>query len=281
MILDGRAVSNRIKDQIRDEVNILKSNNKPAPRLAVILVGENPASVIYVKNKKTACDLVGFESVIKALPADCTQKKLERIINELNLDSSINGILLQLPLPKGLNERSAVDCISPDKDVDGLTTLSLGKLFTKEYGFTPCTPTGVLELLNEYNIDLYGKHVVIINRSVLVGRPLEQLLINKNATVTICHSHTEDVSRYTKKADIVISAVGKKDFIKANMIKKKAVVIDVAVVRQSNGVCGDVDFKKVYKKASYITPVPGGVGPMTIAILLKNTLKAYYAQQGY
>lgn len=278
MILDGKELSKKIKIQLKLEVETLKNKTGKTPKLAVVLVGDDPASAIYVKNKKNACKFVGITSEVKVLDKSTTQTELESVLSTLNSDKTVNGILLQLPLPNGLNERQALNCINPQKDVDGLTTVNMGKLLTNEQGLTPCTPTGIMELFNEYNINLDGKHVVIINRSLLVGKPLEQMLLHKNATVTICHSHTKNIESLTKNADIIVTAVGKKNFLTKSMVKKNATIIDVAIVRDENGICGDADFKKLVKKAEFITPVPGGVGPLTIAMLLKNTIKAFKNQ---
>lgn len=278
MILDGKELSKKIKTQLKLEVETLKNKTGKTPKLAVVLVGDDPASAIYVKNKKNACKFVGITSEVKVLDKSTTQTELESVLSTLNSDKTVNGILLQLPLPNGLNERQALNCIDPQKDVDGLTTVNMGKLLTNEQGLTPCTPTGIMELFNEYNINLDGKHVVIINRSLLVGKPLEQMLLHKNATVTICHSHTKNIESLTKNADIIVTAVGKKNFLTKSMVKKNATIIDVAIVRDENGICGDADFKMLVKKAEFITPVPGGVGPLTIAILLKNTIKAFKNQ---
>lgn len=277
MILDGKALSTKVKDRVKQEIiNLPKNDN--IPTLAVVLVGDDPASAIYVRNKKRACEYVGIKSVSVTLGQDTTQEKLEQTLNDLNNDKSINGILLQLPLPKGLDERKALNCIAPEKDVDGLSSVNLGKLITKEVGITPCTPTGVMEFFKEYNIDLTGKNVVIINRSILVGKPLALMMLNANATVTICHSKTQNISEYTKKADVIVTAVGKAKFLTEDMVKDGAVVIDVSIVRTEAGLCGDADYENIKDKASYITPVPGGVGPMTIAMLMENTLKAYKLQ---
>lgn len=278
MILDGKELSKKIKTQLKLEVETLKNKTGKPPKLAVVLVGDDPASAIYVKNKKNACKFVGITSEVKVLDKSTTQTELESVLSTLNSDKTVNGILLQLPLPNGLNERQALNCIAPQKDVDGLTTVNMGKLLTNEQGLTPCTPTGIMELFNEYNINLDGKHVVIINRSLLVGKPLEQMLLHKNATVTICHSHTKNIESLTKNADIIVTAVGKKNFLTKSMVKKNATIIDVAIVRDENGICGDADFKNLTKKAEFITPVPGGVGPLTIAMLLKNTIKAFKNQ---
>lgn len=277
MILDGKALSTKVKDRVKQEISNLPKNDK-IPTLAVVLVGDDPASAIYVRNKKRACEYVGIKSVSVTLGQDTTQEKLEQTLNDLNNDKSINGILLQLPLPKGLDERKALNCIAPEKDVDGLSSVNLGKLITKEVGITPCTPTGVMEFFKEYNIDLTGKNVVIINRSILVGKPLALMMLNANATVTICHSKTQNISEYTKKADVIVTAVGKAKFLTEDMVKDGAVVIDVSIVRTEAGLCGDADYENIKDKASYITPVPGGVGPMTIAMLMENTLKAYKLQ---
>ena len=277
MILDGKALSTKVKDRVRQEISNLPKNDN-IPTLAVVLVGDDPASAIYVRNKKRACEYVGIKSVSVTLDQDTTQEKLEQTLNDLNNDKSINGILLQLPLPKGLDERKALNCIAPEKDVDGLSSVNLGKLITKEVGITPCTPTGVMEFFKEYNIDLTGKNVVIINRSILVGKPLALMMLNANATVTICHSKTQNISEYTKKADVIVTAVGKAKFLTEDMVKDGVVVIDVSIVRTEAGLCGDADYENIKDKASYITPVPGGVGPMTIAMLMENTLKAYKLQ---
>ncbi len=277
MILDGKALSIKVKDRVKQEISNLPKNDN-IPTLAVVLVGDDPASAIYVRNKKRACEYVGIKSVSVTLGQDTTQEKLEQTLNNLNNDKSINGILLQLPLPKGLDERKALNCIAPEKDVDGLSSVNLGKLITKEVGITPCTPTGVMEFFKEYNIDLTGKNVVIINRSILVGKPLALMMLNANATVTICHSKTQNISEYTKKADIIVTAVGKAKFLTEDMVKDGSVVIDVSIVRTEAGLCGDADYENIKDKASYITPVPGGVGPMTIAMLMENTLKAYKLQ---
>ncbi len=278
MILDGKKYSQKLKDQVKLEVDSLIASGLKAPTLAVVIVGTDAPSQIYIKNKKNACAYCGINSVSVELPESITQQQLENKLCELNNNKDINGILLQLPLPKGFDDRRALNCIDPLKDVDGLTNLSLGRLTAMEQGLTACTPTGVISLLKEYNVDLVGKDVVIINRSLLVGKPLSQLMLNENATVTVCHSKTKNLKFYTKHADIVISAVGKKNFLTADMVKKGCVVVDVAIVRTESGICGDADFENVGKKAKLITPVPGGVGPLTIATLMQNTLKAYKIQ---
>lgn len=278
MILDGKALATKIKEELKVEVENINNTYNKKPKLAVVLVGSDPASCVYVKNKKNACAFVGIESVSVELPEDTSQEDLENKLKELNADNTINGILLQLPLPKHLNERQTLNCISADKDVDGLGQENMGRLLTGEDGLVACTPSGIMELFKEYKIDLKGKNATIINRSILVGKPLFALLTAQNTTVTMCHSHTKNLIEHTKNADIVITAVGKKNFLTADMIKDGAVVIDVSIVRTENGLCGDADFEAVSQKASYITPVPGGVGPLTIALLLKNTIKAFKNQ---
>ena len=278
MILDGKALSLKIKENVKQEISLIKETTGKTPTLAVVIVGNDPASKIYVRNKKNACAFVGIKSIVKELPENTTQDELISVLKELNSNQNVNGILLQLPLPNGLIDRDAINCIAPQKDVDGLSNVNLGKLLTKENGLTACTPTGIMELLKEYNINLDGKNVVIINRSLLVGKPLFQLMLNANATVTMCHSHTKNIAELTKNADVVVTAVGKIGFLKADMIKKDAVVIDVSINRTEKGLCGDADFENLKNIASFITPVPGGVGPLTIASLLKNTVKAFKMQ---
>lgn len=274
-ILNGTQVAFDTKEAIRKDVeeNLIKKG-LPAPKLVVIMVGNNPASKVYVGGKVKACSQVGFTSEVFNLPEDAKEEELSNLIEQLNKDESVNGILLQLPLPKHLDEDKMVNLICPEKDVDGLTKINLGKLMSKDpTGLFGCTPSGIIKILQDYNIEIKGKDVVIVNRSLLVGKPLAMLFLNENATVTICHSKTKDMDEKLKQADIVVIAVGKKDFLKENMVKEGAIVIDVGINRdeKTNKICGDVDFENVSKKASYITPVPGGVGPMTIAILLRNT----------
>ncbi len=275
MIIDGKALATKIKTELKNEVSLIKTQINLTPKLAVVLVGSDPASCVYVKNKKKGCEFCGIDSVSVELDENTTQLELEKTITDLNNDPTINGILLQLPLPNHLNEANALALISHTKDVDGLGIENLGKIVKQEDGLTACTPTGIMEIFKEYNIDLAGKDVVIINRSILVGKPLANMLTNANATVTLCHSKTKNLKLYTQNADIVITAVGKPNFLTADMIKENCVVIDVAIIRQETGLCGDADFENVSKKASFITPVPGGVGPLTIAMLLKNTVKAF------
>lgn len=272
-IINGKEVASIIKKMIAQKVekNYIKLG-KPVPTLACVLVGDDPASKVYVANKEKACNFVGFNSVIKTLPADATQEQVAKVITLLNNDSNISGILLQLPLPKHLDENALINLISPQKDVDSLTDLNLGKLFAGKHIVAPCTATGIVDLLDNYNIPIQGKRVVVVGRSLLVGKSVANLLEQRNATVTVCHSKTQDLASITKQADILIVAIGKPNFVTENMVKKDAVVIDVGINRLQTGLVGDVDFDDVKDKASYITPVPGGVGPMTIAELMKNTL---------
>ena len=245
------------------------------PGLAVIIVGNDPASRVYVNNKKKACAEVGFLSEEYALPEDTTQGELLAIIEKLNNNPQINGILCQLPLPKHIDEKAIINSISPLKDVDAFHPSNVGKIMIGDYHFLPCTPAGVMELIHSAGIDVCGKKCVVIGRSNIVGKPMSMLLLHENGTVTICHSKTENLKEICSNADILVAAVGKPKFVKADMVKAGAVVLDVGVNRDENGkLCGDVDFAEVEPKASYITPVPGGVGPMTIAMLMKNTLMA-------
>ncbi len=248
------------------------------PGLAVVLVGEDPASQIYVRNKGIACETVGIYSKTICLNADITQEELEKTIQELNEDNKIHGILVQLPLPKHLNEEKALATIKPEKDVDGFHLINAGRLFTGQKGIVPCTPKGVLYMLKNAGIELSGKEAVIIGRSNIVGKPAAMLLLNENCTVTICHSRTKDLKEHTKRADILVAAIGKPHFVTADMVKPGCVVIDVGINRVDGKVVGDVDFEAVEKLASYITPVPGGVGKMTISMLMENTLEAACAQ---
>lgn len=272
-ILDGKQTSLIIKTAIRDKIQKeYLEKNREVPCLACIIVGDNPASQVYVANKEKACAAVGLRSVVKRLPADSTNEQVEDVIRELNNDKSISGILLQLPLPDGLNEARLIDSISPLKDVDALTDLSLGQLFAGKQIVAPCTATGIIDLLDQYQIEMEGKHVVVLGRSLLVGKSVSILFQQRNATVTMCHSKTENLKDICKQADILVVAIGKPKYVTSDMVKEGAVVIDVGINRLETGLVGDVDFEQVKDKCSYITPVPGGVGPMTIAELLKNTL---------
>lgn len=272
-ILDGKQTSLIIKTAVRDKIQKeYLDNNLDAPCLACVIVGEDPASKVYVSSKEKACEAVGMKSIIKRIPASATNEEVEKVIRELNEDSKISGILLQLPLPKGFDESRLLEIISPDKDVDSLTNLNLGKLFAHKNQIAPCTAQGIIDLLDEYNIEMEGKSVVVIGRSLLVGKSVSMLFEQRNATVTMCHSKTQNLNRVCSQADILVVAIGKPKFVTADMVKAGAVVVDVGINRTENGLVGDVDFDNVKDKCSYITPVPGGVGPMTIAELLKNTL---------
>ena len=272
-IIDGKLVSASVKDRVANEVKELNKKGISVC-LAVILVGEDPASQIYVANKKKACEQLGIISREYVLPSDTTQNELLSLIEELNNDDKVNGILCQLPLPYGLDEKAVIAAINPEKDVDAFHPVNVGKIMIGDYDFLPCTPAGVMEMLDFYNIDVSGKDCVVIGRSNIVGKPMSMLLLHKNGTVTICHSKTANLSEVTSKADILVAAVGKAKFVTADMVKPGAVVIDVGMNRQNGKLCGDVDYDAVSQKASYITPVPGGVGPMTIAMLMQNTLTA-------
>ncbi len=278
-LIDGKKVSAFIKDNVREKTLELKGKGEEIT-LAVIIVGNDPASRVYVNNKKKACEYVGFRSLEYALPEETTEDELLSLIDRLNSDASVNGILCQLPVPKHIDEEKVIDRISPDKDVDGFSKINVGKLWLGEYDLAACTPMGVMELLEYYDIDVCAKNCVIIGRSNIVGKPMAALLLEKNGTVTICHSRTANLAQVTAQADILVAAVGRAGFVTADMVKEGAVVIDVGINRNAEGkLCGDVDFEAVKEKASYITPVPGGCGPMTIALLMKNTLIAAEKQK--
>jgi len=278
-IIDGKQLAKKIRENLKLECEELKEQGIN-PKLAVIMVGDNPASKVYVRNKSRACNEVGIEYQEYLLPENATQKELLELIKKLNQDKEINGILLQSPLPQHLNINEAFKTITYSKDVDGFTPVSVGKLCIGEDTFISCTPYGVIKMFEEYNIDLKGKNVVILGRSNIVGKPLIQCCLQKDATVTVCHSKTKNLSEYTKKADVIIAAIGKAKFLTEDMVKDGVVIIDVGINRQDDGkLVGDVDFENVSKKASYITPVPGGVGPMTIAMLMNNVIKAAKEQQ--
>jgi methylenetetrahydrofolate dehydrogenase (NADP+)/methenyltetrahydrofolate cyclohydrolase len=277
-IIDGRSVASAIKTKVAVDVEELKQSGVN-PCLAVILVGEDPASQVYVRNKKRACDECGIISKEFILPADSSQEELLKLIDVLNCDASVNGILCQLPLPEGFDEKVVMESISPEKDVDCFHSINVGKVMTGEYSFLPCTPAGVIEMLDHYNIDIAGKTCVVVGRSNIVGKPLSLMLLNRNGTVTTAHSKTKNLAEVCKSADILCVAVGKPKFITEDMVKDGAVVIDVGINRVDGKLCGDVDFENVSKKASYITPVPGGVGVCTIAMLMKNTIKAAVLQK--
>lgn len=274
-IIDGKAVSANLRGQIKNESADFEKKTGVKPGLAVIIVGEDPASQIYVRNKGKACEEVGFYSEIHRLPEQTTEEELLSLVHSLNENDKIHGILVQSPLPKHLDEALIVNNIDCNKDVDAFHPVNVGKIMIGDYNFLPCTPAGVMELLKAYDIDVTGKECVVVGRSDIVGKPQAMLLLHANGTVTICHSRTRNLSEVTKRADIIVMAIGKAKFLKADMIKEGAVVIDVGMDRDENGkLCGDVDFEECEKKASYITPVPGGVGPMTITMLMKNTLTA-------
>ena len=284
-LLDGKFISNKIKEEIREEVEALKKNGERPPHLAAILVGNDGASLTYVGSKVRSCEQIGFDSTLIKLDEDISEDKLMANINKLNNDSDIDGFIVQLPLPKHIDEEKILKLIDPSKDVDGFHPYNFGKMAQNLDSFIPATPHGIVELIKRYDIQTEGKHVVVIGRSNIVGRPISILLSNKsnpgNSTVTLVHSRTKDISFYTKTADILVVALGIPNFLKSDMIKKDAVVIDVGITRVEDltkekgyKIVGDVDFESVKLKSSFITPVPGGVGPMTIAMLLKNTLKA-------
>ena len=274
VIIDGKALAKKIRSNLKVECDELKKEGI-TPKLAVIMVGDNPASKVYVRNKSKACDEVGIEYQEYLLDEKTKQDELLDLIKTLNKDETVNGILLQSPVQEHLNINQAFKAITYLKDVDGFTPSSVGKLCIGEDTFVSCTPLGVIKMFEEYNIDLNGKDVVILGRSNIVGRPLIQCCLQKNATVTVCHSRTKSLEEHTKRADVIISAIGQPKFVTADMVKDGVVIIDVGINRDENGkLVGDVDFKNVEKKASYITPVPGGVGPMTIAMLMHNVIKA-------
>ena len=274
VIIDGKEVAKKIREELKLECDELKKEGIQ-PKLAVIMVGDDPASKIYVRNKNRACQEIGIEFEEYLLEENIQQEELNNLIKKLNQDEKINGILLQSPIPKHLNINEAIKTITYRKDVDGFTPSSVGKLVIGDDTFISCTPYGVMKMLEYYNIDLTGKHVVILGRSNIVGKPLLQCCLNKNATVTVCHSKTVNIEEYTKSADVLMVAIGKPKFVTADMVKEGAVVIDIGINRTEEGkLIGDVDFENIKEKASYITPVPGGVGPMTIAMLMNNVIKA-------
>lgn len=278
-IIYGSDVAKELKLQMKEEVQALVDAGRRLPTLAVVLVGDNPASVSYVTGKDKACHEIGIGSRKIHLKEETTQQELNALIDELNQDNSVDGILVQLPLPKHLSEREILLKIDPDKDVDGLHPVNAGRLMLKEDGFVPCTPQGIMELLSRMDVDLNGKRAVVLGRSKLVGNPVAQLLMQANATVTVCHSKTKDIEKIASEADVLIAAIGKPRLVKKEWIKEGAFVIDVGVNRVDGKLCGDVDFVDVVDHVSAITPVPKGVGPMTITMLLKNTLKAYYRKE--
>lgn len=279
-IIDGKAVSAQVKERIRLETDALKEKGIEVG-LAVVIVGDDPASKIYVRNKKLACEAVGFKSYEYALPAETTEAELLDLIKKLNADKNVNGILVQLPLPEHLDDKVIINNILPEKDVDAFHPVNVGKIMIGDYSFLPCTPAGVMELIASTGTEIAGKECVVIGRSNIVGKPQAMLLLHKSGTVTICHSRTQNLKEVCSRADILVAAVGRAKMITSDYIKEGAVVIDVGMNRDENGkLCGDVDFEDCKDKASYITPVPGGVGPMTIAMLMQNTLTAAKTQNG-
>ncbi|MGN0539612.1 MAG: bifunctional methylenetetrahydrofolate dehydrogenase/methenyltetrahydrofolate cyclohydrolase FolD [Candidatus Fimenecus sp.] len=273
-IIDGKEVAASVRESIKKEVEALKKDGKNTG-LAVIIVGNNPASRVYVNNKKKGCAEVGMESFEYALPEETTTEELLELVEKLNNDNAVDGILCQLPLPKQIDEKRVLNAIAPHKDVDAFHPVNTGHIMIGDHSFLPCTPAGIMEMLKYYNISVEGKECVVIGRSNIVGKPMAMLLLGQNGTVTICHSRTKNLKEVTKRADILVAAVGKAYFVTPDMVKDDAVVIDVGMNRNADGkLCGDVDFEAVKNKCSFITPVPGGVGPMTITMLLKNTLTA-------
>lgn len=279
-IIDGKAVSAQVKERIRLETEQLKEKGIEVG-LAVVIVGDDPASKVYVRNKKKACETVGFNSYEYALPTETTEEELLDLVQKLNNDEKVNGILVQLPLPKHLDDKVIINNIFPEKDVDAFHPVNVGKIMIGDYSFLPCTPAGVMELIASTGTEIAGKECVVIGRSNIVGKPQAMLLLHKSGTVTICHSKTKNLKEICQRADILVAAVGRAKMITSDYIKEGAVVIDVGMNRDENGkLCGDVDFEDCKDKASYITPVPGGVGPMTIAMLMQNTLTAAKTQNG-
>lgn len=272
--IDGKAVSAAVRSQVAEEVATLAAEGVSVT-LAVVIVGDDPASRVYVNNKKKACADCGIRSEEYALPAETTQEELMALIHELNNREDVNGILVQLPLPKHLDEKQVIEAIDPKKDVDAFHPSNVGRIMIGDYHFLPCTPAGVMELIHSTGVKVEGANCVVIGRSNIVGKPMAMLMLHENATVTICHSRTRDLAEICRKADILIAAVGRANFVTADMVKEGAVVIDVGINRNAEGkLCGDVDFDAVEPKTSFITPVPGGAGPMTIAMLMKNTIMA-------
>ncbi|MEE1066180.1 MAG: bifunctional methylenetetrahydrofolate dehydrogenase/methenyltetrahydrofolate cyclohydrolase FolD [Acutalibacteraceae bacterium] len=273
-LISGKEVSESVKLRVADEVKALKADGIE-PCLAVILVGDDPASRVYVNNKKKACEFCGIRSLEYVLPAETTEEELIALVKKLNDDKSVNGILCQLPLPKHLDEKKVLNLIKPEKDVDAFHPENVGHIMIGDFNFLPCTPAGIMEMFRFENIDLDGKNCVVIGRSNIVGKPMAMLMLKENATVTICHSRTKNLKEIVAGADVIVAAVGRPNFVTADMVKDGAVIIDVGINRMDDGkLCGDVDFEACKEKASYITPVPGGVGPMTIATLMQNTITA-------
>jgi len=276
-IIDGRRIAAAVREEIRERIRRLRQDNFGVPGLAVIVVGDDPASAAYVRSKTTASEDVGIASRQITFPAFISHDELIGSVQELNRDSGVHGILVQLPLPKHLDERAVLETVDPTKDVDGFTYASIGRLVENRARFIPCTPAGILELLDREKIEVAAKHAVVVGRSEIVGKPVAMLLLHRHATVTICHSRTTDLAAETRRADILVAAVGRPRLVTGDMVKPDAVVIDVGINRVERKLVGDVDFDSVTPVASAITPVPGGVGPMTVAMLLKNTLQAFEA----
>ncbi len=280
-IIDGKSIARDLRGELKETIQTYIDRGLQAPKMAVVLVGEDPASQVYVANKEKACKWVNIESVAYRMPAATTQEELLNVVKQLNEDDSINGILVQLPLPKHLDAEPVLRAIDPEKDVDGFHVVNTGKLFTgQKDAYVSCTPAGVVQMLKRSGIEMAGKHCVIAGRSNIVGKPMALLMLNENATVTVCHSKTENITEITKQADIFIAAVGRPKMFGADAIKEGAVVVDVGIHRMDDGLCGDTDYEAMLGKASAITPVPGGVGPMTIAMLLYNCVQAYERQNG-
>ncbi len=280
-LLDGKKVSLEVKDSLKEMTQKLKEEKGYVPCLAVIIVGEDSASKVYVANKKKACEYIGYKSLEYALPQETTQCELIALIEKLNADEEVDGILCQLPLPGHISEEAVINAITPEKDVDAFHPVNVGRIMVGNYTTLPCTPAGVMELIKSTGVDISGKNAVVIGRSNIVGKPMAMLLLHANATVTVCHSKTKDLADICRSADIIVAAVGKAGFVTRDMVKDGAIVIDVGINRNADGkLCGDVDFDNVCDKCSYITPVPGGCGPMTIAMLMKNTYSAAEARRG-
>ncbi|MBE6625261.1 MAG: bifunctional methylenetetrahydrofolate dehydrogenase/methenyltetrahydrofolate cyclohydrolase FolD [Ruminococcaceae bacterium] len=274
-IISGKVVSTQVREELKAQTQEMIEKHGIRPGLAVIIVGDDPASKVYVNNKEKGCAEVGYYSEVYRLPAETTQDELLALVKKLNCDDKIHGILCQLPLPKHLDENEVILAIDPEKDVDAFHPVNVGRIMIGDYSFLPCTPAGVMRLIESTGVDITGKECVVIGRSNIVGKPQAMLLLHKNATVTICHSRTKDLASVTRRADILVVAIGKADFVTGDMVKDGAIVIDVGMNRRADGkLTGDVDFASVEPKASYITPVPGGVGPMTISMLLTNTMTA-------
>ena len=278
--MDGKALSLSLEAELKLKVDALREKNARIPKLVVVLVGDNPASQTYVKNKAKACERVGFLSEIIELDGSISQEIVLATIDRLNRDETVDGILVQLPVPKHLDAKAIVHALDPNKDVDGLHPLNVAKLYENEKGFVPCTPKGIMRLLKEYQIDVVGKHCVVLGRSNLVGRPVAQLLLNENATVTICHSKTHNLSEFTKQADIIVVAIGRANFLTSKDVNHAECIIDVGINRVDGKLVGDVAYDELVDKVDAMTPVPGGVGPMTIGMLLENTLEAYTMHEG-